>query len=71
MAKKVVVTEGKFKYYGGEIQQNYQLGFTPYRLNKNVDGTFVTPIGIMMGGYMYWTMLLQWRLVIEALQKIQ
>ena len=29
------------------------------------------PFVIMMGGYMYWTMLLQWRLAIEALQWIQ
>ena len=27
-----------------EIQQSYELGFTPYRLHTNVDGTFVTPI---------------------------
>ena len=32
MAKKVVVTEGKFKNYTEEIQQSYELGFTPYRL---------------------------------------
>ena len=44
MVKKVVVTEGKFKDYGDEIQQGYELGFTPYRLHKNTDDTFVTPI---------------------------
>ena len=44
MAKKVVVTEGKFKDYTEEIHQSYELGFTPYRLHKNTDGTFVTPI---------------------------
>ena len=48
-----------------------ELGFTPDRLHKNTDGTFVTPaFVIMMGGYMYWTMLPQWRLAIEALQRI-
>ena len=44
MVKKVVVTESSFKDYGDEIQQSYELGFTPFRLHKNVDGTFVTPI---------------------------
>ena len=44
VAKKVVVTVGRFKDYSDEIQQSYVLGFTPYRLQKNVDGTFVTPI---------------------------
>ena len=38
MVKKVVV-----------IQQSYVLGFTPYRLHKNVDGTFVTPTRIYDG----------------------
>ena len=36
--KKVVVTEGRFKDYWNKIQQSYELGFTPYRLHKNVDG---------------------------------
>ena len=44
MVKKIVVTEGKFKDYGDEIQQSYELRFTPYRLHKNVDCTFATPI---------------------------
>ena len=44
VVKKVVVTEGKFKDYWNEIQQSYELGVTPYRLHKNTDGTFVTPI---------------------------
>ena len=44
VVKKVAVTDGKFKDYIAEIQQSYELGFTPYRLHKNVDGTFVTPI---------------------------
>ena len=59
VAKKVIVTEGKFKDYGGEIQQSYELGFTPYRIHKNTDGTFVTSIRYCDGRYMYWTMLLQ------------
>ena len=49
MVKKVVVTVGKFKDYIDEIQQSYVLGFTPYRLHKNVDGTFVTPIRVYDG----------------------
>ena len=44
VVKRVVVTEGKFKDYWNEIQQSYELVFTPYRLHKNTDGTFVTPI---------------------------
>ena len=44
MVKKVVVTKGKLKDYVDEIQQSYVLGFTPYRLHKNTDGTFVTHI---------------------------
>ena len=42
MVKKVVVTKGKFKDYMGEIQQSYELGFTPYRLHKNQYGIYVT-----------------------------
>ena len=49
MAKKVVVTVDKFKDYIDEIQQSYVLGFTPYRLHKNADGTFVTPIRVYDG----------------------
>ena len=49
MVRKVVVTKGKFKGYWNEIQQSYELGFTPYRLPKNVDGTFVTPIRVYRG----------------------
>ena len=71
MVKKVVLTEGKFRDYTDEIQKIYEFKFTPYRLHKNTDGTFVTPLVIKIGGYMYWTMLLQWRLSIEALQRIQ
>ena len=49
VAKKVVVTVGKFKDYSDKIQQSYLLGFTPYRLHKNVDGTFVIPIRVNDG----------------------
>ena len=49
MAKKVVVTKGKFKDYVDEIRQNYELGFTPYRLHTNSDVTFVTPIRVYSG----------------------
>ena len=49
MVKKVVVTKGKFKDYGDEIRQSYVLGFTPYRLHTNVEGTFVTPIRVYSG----------------------
>ena len=51
MVKKVVVTVGKFTDYIDEIQQNYELGFTPYRLHKNVDGVFVSPIRVYEGVY--------------------
>ena len=49
VVKKVVVTVGKFKDYIDEIHQSYVLGFTPYRLHKNADGTFVTPIRVYDG----------------------
>ena len=29
MVKTIVVTKGMFKDYMGEIQQSYELGFTP------------------------------------------
>ena len=44
MVKKVVTTVSRFGNYTAEIRQSYELGFTPYRLHTNVDGTFVTPI---------------------------
>ena len=44
VVKKVVTTVGRFGDYIDEIVQSYVLGFTPYRLHTNVDGTFVTPI---------------------------
>ena len=51
VVKKVAVTEGKFKDYSDEILQSYELGFTPYRLHKNADGTFVSvaPIRVYDG----------------------
>ena len=49
VVKKVVVAEGKFKDYIDEIQQSYEHGFTPYRLHKNADDTFVTPIRVYDG----------------------
>ena len=47
VAKKVVVTVGKFKDYIDEIQQSYVLGFVPYRLHNNAGGTFVTPMSCL------------------------
>ena len=44
VAKKVVTSVGQFKDYIAEIRQNYELGFTPYRLHTNVNGVFVTPV---------------------------
>ena len=64
MAKKVVVAKGKYKDYTNQVRQRYELGFTPFRLHTNTVGTFVTPFVFMMERYMYWTVLLQWRLVI-------
>ena len=49
MAKKGVVTKGKYRDYWNEIQQSYELGFTPYRLHMNVDGIYVTPIHVYDG----------------------
>ena len=49
VVKKVVVTKGKFKDYMDGIRQSYELGFTPYRLHTNVEGTFVTPIRVYSG----------------------
>ena len=43
---KVFVTVCQFKDDIDEIQQSYELGFTPYRLHDNVDGVFVTPIRV-------------------------
>ena len=72
MVKKLVVTVNKFKNYIDEIQQSYELGFTHYRLYKNEDGVFITPIRVYDGRvYMYWTMLPPCRLAIDILQRIQ
>ena len=49
VAKKVVTTVGQFGGHINEIQQSYELGFTPHRLHTNVDGTFVTPIRVYYG----------------------
>ena len=41
------------------------LGFTPYRLHKNVDGTFVTPIRVYDGKVYVLAVLPRWRLPIS------
>ena len=46
MVKKVVVTKSKFNEYMDEIQQSYELGFTPYRLYKNQYGIYIIPIRV-------------------------
>ena len=54
MAKKVVVTKGKFKDYMDEIQQTYEIGFTDYtRINM---AYMLPPFVSMMRLYMYWIM---------------
>ena len=70
LVKKVVATVGTFGDYTDEIQQSYELGFTPYRLRTNEVGTHVTPFVFMMGGHMYWTMLSRCRSPIEILQQM-
>ena len=47
--KKVDTTVGTFGDYIDEIQQSYELGFTPYRLHTNEVGTYVTPIRVYDG----------------------
>ena len=49
LVKKVVTTVSPFGDYIDEIRQSYKLGFTPYRLHTNSDGTFVTPIRVCDG----------------------
>ena len=49
IVKKVVVTNGQYKVYANEIRQSYELGFPPYRLHTNEDGTLVTPIRVYDG----------------------
>ena len=46
VVKKVIATKGQYKDYANEIWQSYELGFTPYCLHTNEDGTFVTPIRV-------------------------
>ena len=48
MVNKVVTTVGRYGDYINEIQQSYELGFTPYRLHTNT-GVFVTPIRVYDG----------------------
>ena len=49
LVKKVVATVGQYEDHTSEINQSYVLGFPPYRLHTNVDGTFVTPIRVYDG----------------------
>ena len=49
IVKKVATTVGTFGDHIDEIQQNYELGFTPYRLHTNEVGTYVTPIRVYDG----------------------
>ena len=49
LVKKVVTTVCKFGDYIDEIRQSYEPVFTPYRLDTNSDGTFVTPIRVYDG----------------------
>ena len=49
MVKKVVTTVGQFTDYIDEIQQSYELGFTPYRLHTDVEGVFLPPIRVYNG----------------------
>ena len=66
LMKKIVTTVGTFGDYIDEIQQSYELGFTPYRLHANEVGPFV----YIMGEYLYWTMLPRCRLPIVVLQQM-
>ena len=49
VVKKVFATRGQYKDHANEIRQSYVLGFPPYRLHTNEDGTFVTPIRVYDG----------------------
>ena len=53
LVKKVVATVGQYEDYTAEINQSYELGFPPYRLHTNVDGTFITPIRVYDGKVFY------------------
>ena len=72
MVKKVVTTVGQVKEYIAEIQQGYELGFTPYRLHKNIDGVFVTPIRTYERRvYVLDDVATIWWLAIDILHRIQ
>ena len=49
IVKKVVISKGQYKDYANEIRQSYGLGFTPFRLHTNENGTFVTHIRVYDG----------------------
>ena len=49
LVKTVVTTIGTFGDNIDEIRQSYELGFTPYKLHTNSNGTFVTPIRVYDG----------------------
>ena len=70
MVKKVVVTKGKFKDYVDEIQaMSLDIHLIDYTRIPMVHLLF--SFVFIVGGYMYWTMLLQWRLVVARLKRIQ
>ena len=48
LVKKIATTVGQYVDYD-EIRQSYELGFTPYILHMNCDGTFVTHIRVYDG----------------------
>ena len=49
VVKKVVATKGQYKDYANETRQSYELGFPPYHIHKNEDGSFFTPIRVYDG----------------------
>ena len=71
VVKKVVATKGKLKDYWNEIQQSYVFGFTPDRLHKNADGTFVTPIRYYDGNVYVLGDVATMSLAIGILKRIQ
>ena len=46
LLQKVKVTKGKYEPHYDQIQESYKLGFTPYRVHHNKNGTFVSPVRI-------------------------
>ena len=42
--KRVTATSGKYKDYIKQIQESYNLGFTPYRLHVKYSGNWVSPV---------------------------